>query len=294
MGSRVVGLFVSMKSPAFQFYPTDYLGSQRVQMMTLEEEGAYIRLLSYCWQHGDIPSDPDKVARLIGKGASTTLATTVISMFQPSENHERMIHDRLEAERAKQAVWKAKSSEGGKKSAELRKQKSTTLEPPLEGCLKNGGKQKATLHIPSSSSSSSSIPLSLPDTKEEEREDEAVHVGFWPELTKEESPKKDIIAPIFEKWATMEGVPRITTITESRKKLAHARMKEPFFRENWIAGMEAIRYSPFLTGKNDRGWKADIDWFLRPDSLPKILEGKYETQKTGFNGIIENLKLRVL
>jgi hypothetical protein len=132
------------------------------------------------------------------------------------------------------------------------------------------------------------------EREEEEREEDADHVGFWPELTKEESPKKDIIAPIFEKWATMEGVPRITTITESRKKLAHARMKEPFFRENWIAGMEAIRQSPFLTGKNDRGWKADIDWFLRPDSLPKILEGKYETQKTGFNGIVENLKLRVL
>jgi hypothetical protein len=132
------------------------------------------------------------------------------------------------------------------------------------------------------------------EREEEERDDEADHVGFWPELSKEESPKKDIIAPIFEKWATMEGVPRITTITESRKKLAYARMKEPFFRENWIAGMEAIRQSPFLTGKNDRGWKADIDWFLRPDSLPKILEGKYETQKTGFNGIVENLKLRVL
>jgi len=130
-------------------------------------------------------------------------------------------------------------------------------------------------------------------THKERRDDD--HVGFWPELTKGEYPKtKDVIAPIFEKWATMEGVPRITMITESRKKLAHARMKEPFFRENWIAGMDAIRQSPFLTGKNDRGWKADIDWFLRPDSLPKILEGKYETQKTGFNGIVENLKLRVL
>jgi hypothetical protein len=137
-------------------------------------------------------------------------------------------------------------------------------------------------------------PENTDHTHKDEREYEADHVGFWPELLKEESPKKDVIAPIFEKWATMEGVPKITTITESRKKLAHARMKEPFFRENWIAGMDAIRQSPFLTGKNDRGWKADIDWFLRPDSLPKILEGKYETQKTGFNGIVENLKLRVL
>ena len=75
-----------MKSPAFQFYPTDYLGSQRVQMMTLDEEGAYIRLLSYCWQHGTIPSDPAQAARLIGKGASTTLASTMQPPSQPKGN----------------------------------------------------------------------------------------------------------------------------------------------------------------------------------------------------------------
>jgi hypothetical protein len=32
-------------------------------------------------------------------------------------------------------------------------------------------------------------------------------------------------------------------------------------------------------GVNDRGWKADIDWFLKPESVMKIIEGKY-TQKT--------------
>jgi len=37
--------------------------------------------------------------------------------------------------------------------------------------------------------------------------------------------------------------------------------------------------SPFLLGENDRGWRADIDWFLRPDSVTRILEGKYRTDK---------------
>ena len=32
-----------------------------------------------------------------------------------------------------------------------------------------------------------------------------------------------------------------------------------------------------MIGKNDRGWKADIEFFLRPDSIAKILEGKYGT-----------------
>lgn len=110
-----------MKSPAFQWYPGDYLASQRVQLMSLEEEGAYIRLLCFCWVHGSIPSDPDRCARLIGKGGSTTLATTVLSMFQPDPlDSSKMIHDRLENERRKQSDWREKSSAGGKKSAAMR------------------------------------------------------------------------------------------------------------------------------------------------------------------------------
>lgn len=126
------------KSPAFQFYPSDWLGSQRVSLMTLEEEGAYIRLLAYCWQHGSVPADPEAVARLIGKGATTTLASRVLTMFQPPlqpplvaplSGGTILIHERLEDERSKQLKWKEKSSEGGRKSAELRK--SRVVEPPL-------------------------------------------------------------------------------------------------------------------------------------------------------------------
>ncbi len=107
-------------SPAFQFYPSDYLGSLRVQMMTLEEEGAYIRLMAYCWKNGSIPADPDLVARLIGKGASTTLVTKVLAMFKIADCGTKYSHERLDFEREKQRVWREKSSEGGKKSAEKR------------------------------------------------------------------------------------------------------------------------------------------------------------------------------
>jgi len=143
------------KRPAFQFYPGDWLGSQRVSLLTLEEEGAYLRLLASCWQHGSIPSDPDKIARLIGKGASTTLATTLATMFQPHPcESASLVHDRLERERDKQDAWAEKSREGGRKSAEKRqnlKGASTTLQPPLEGCLPNGSNQKATLLLQSTS-----------------------------------------------------------------------------------------------------------------------------------------------
>jgi uncharacterized protein YdaU (DUF1376 family) len=149
-----------MRKPAFQFYPADYLSSARVCMMTLEEEGAYMRLLCYCWIQGHLPADPEKLARLIGKGGSTTLATVVAAMFKKDPtNPERLIHDRLEEERVKQAEWAKKSSLGGKASAAARNQPkggSTTLQPNKQGWLPNGANQKATLQ---SSSSSSSLEL---------------------------------------------------------------------------------------------------------------------------------------
>jgi uncharacterized protein YdaU (DUF1376 family) len=148
-----------MKSPAFQFYPADYASSQRVRLLTLEEEGAYINLLCSCWLHGSIPADPAMAARLVGKGCSATLATTVLTMFTPSSEAGRMVHDRLERERLKQSDWREKSASGGRKSAELRKGASTTLQPPLP----NGINQKATLQssvssLQSSSTSTSSAP----------------------------------------------------------------------------------------------------------------------------------------
>ena len=152
-------LFCSMKSPAFQFYPADYTSSQRVRLLTLEEEGAYINLLCSCWLHGSIPADPAMAARLVGKGCSATLATTVLTMFTPSSEAGRMVHERLERERLKQSDWREKSASGGRKSAELRKGASTTVQPPLA----NGINQKATLQssvssLQSSSTSTSSAP----------------------------------------------------------------------------------------------------------------------------------------
>jgi uncharacterized protein YdaU (DUF1376 family) len=210
-----------MKAPAFQFYAADWLSSQRVALMTLEEEGAYIRLLAFCWQHGSIPAEPEKIARLIGKGASTTLATTLATMFELGGNG--LVHERLEAERLKQELWKTKSSEGGKKSAESRKQKreaktsAAKEQPPIEGCLPDGDNQKATLQS-SSSSSSSNIPLLFPQEGDDITKGNFLPRG-WKDLTKEQrkrirvnanSPAMETIGKFFGRkpgtlWTVAEG-----------------------------------------------------------------------------------------
>jgi hypothetical protein len=137
-------LMAHEQSPAFQFYPSDYLASMRVQLMGLAEEGAYLRCLCYCWLHGSIPANPADLVKLIGKGGSLPIAESVASMFSPHpEDPSRLVHDRLESERAKQAEWRRKSAQGGKNSGIARKTAklpakggSTTLptvvEPPYE------------------------------------------------------------------------------------------------------------------------------------------------------------------
>ncbi len=126
------------KAPAFMFYAGDYLASSRVQLMTLEEEGAYIRLLCHCWNAGSIPKEPEQIARLIGKGASTTLATNVATMFIPKGNV--LVHDRLEKYRDERQRWIEKSREGGLKSAEMRKLLKKTQNNPSESIVKGGTK----------------------------------------------------------------------------------------------------------------------------------------------------------
>jgi hypothetical protein len=116
---------MSNNSPAFQFYPKEYLASEKVAMMDLAYEGPYLRALCYCWLNGSIPSDPKQLARLIGKNCSEDGARVVQECFiLDSENPSRMVHSTLERERAKQGAWSEKSANGGKKSAKIRKEKA--------------------------------------------------------------------------------------------------------------------------------------------------------------------------
>ena len=68
-------------------------------------------------------------------------------------------------------------------------------------------------------------------------------------------------------------------LTESRKRAAKARLKENPDLEYWRGLIERIKAGEWCLGFNERGWKADFDWFLRPDTLVKIAEGKYDKRE---------------
>jgi len=67
-------------------------------------------------------------------------------------------------------------------------------------------------------------------------------------------------------------------MSADRKTHLRQRAQEQFFVDNFVEGIRKVASSSFCTGSNDRGWKATVDWFLRPGSLAKVMEGKYDNK----------------
>lgn len=48
----------------------------------------------------------------------------------------------------------------------------------------------------------------------------------------------------------------------------------------WSEALDALRDSPHCQGRNDRGWKADLDFLLQEDSFQRLTEGRYAGRPT--------------
>jgi hypothetical protein len=80
-----------------------------------------------------------------------------------------------------------------------------------------------------------------------------------------EKVKHGIFFHFLECWNSHTNLPQARN-TATRENKFHTRMKDQLFQEQWAQAVDALAASPFHTGKNDRGWKADIDWFLKNDT----------------------------
>lgn len=96
---------------------------------------------------------------------------------------------------------------------------------------------------------------------------------------------KRVLPPEAQLWNRERGVlPAVLDCGSSRARQLQARRKEEFWVANFEAAVKKVKMSDFCTGKNDRGWKASFDWLLRPDTIAKVMEGRYDNRikKTEF------------
>lgn len=73
-------------------------------------------------------------------------------------------------------------------------------------------------------------------------------------------------------------LPQVAKLTDKRKKQIKARWYESENTQNikwWEGYFKTVKETPFLLGKNNRGWTADIDFLTNQSKFIAILEGKY-------------------
>lgn len=84
------------------------------------------------------------------------------------------------------------------------------------------------------------------------------------------------------KWndiASRYKLPTITSLTTTRIRHLKARIKEAGGEsEFWAAVERSLAASPFLRGENNRGWRANFDFFMQQSSFQKVLEGAYRQE----------------
>ena len=85
-----------------------------------------------------------------------------------------------------------------------------------------------------------------------------------------------LLLRLIERWNELPDVQRCRDATPKRITAFRQRSRN----DGWVNGvkpaLERIARSSFCRGRNQQGWIADIDWFLRPDTVTRILEGKYD------------------
>ena len=99
-------------------------------------------------------------------------------------------------------------------------------------------------------------------------------------IQKEERVERAIALPSLAIiWNQNRGpLPEIKGCSKSRDSLAKRRWKENPRELYWIEIIKRIVASDFCMGKNERGWKANFDFLMRPDTQYKVLEGQYDNK----------------
>ena len=137
------------------------------------------------------------------------------------------------------------------------------------------------------------LPEALPETKEneEEREGDLSPAPLSSEEKEEERERQqqqqqqnsdaNEINPegfmqFFNRVMTEAhaSIPLIKVLTGPRLEMLRARCRE-YGKRAIIDVVRGAASSPFLNGGGNEGWVASIDWILKPNNFPKVLEGQF-------------------
>lgn len=233
--------------PALPLWTDAFLGD--TLHLSAEEVGCYMLLLMVAWRSSDnsLPDNDEDLARFcrVPLRRWKTRIRPRLEPFFTIKKTQTWRQKRLDAERN----FVTEKSLQGKRAAEAR-----------------WLKEKKTENADAS-------PEQMPDGMQKPCEPDTPTPT--PIKRREEGEK---MASIWNEVCQPAGMPKVLKLHPTRVKKLTKRLEEDFGRDldQWRTYCRRIAASPFLTGQNDRGWQADLDWVLEPRNLAKIVEGKYD------------------
>lgn len=189
--------------PWFRFNVERWLSSELVDGMTLEQEGACVRLMTKQWKQGSIPDDREWTARALGvtlEHYEKHIAKTVEAFF-PIREEGRRANQNLDAERENSLAFAERQAANGSKGGRPRKQNQEDKTHGLPTGKPNETQTKArarTLSLSVVSSDSVSDPEICTSNKPS---DARTHVGEVDPLGKPDNAKQRAMVRTHEQEA---------------------------------------------------------------------------------------------
>jgi uncharacterized protein YdaU (DUF1376 family) len=240
-----------MSLPYFPLYPKDF--EAKTSHLTLEEDGAYNRLLRLCWltQGCSLPDDPSWIARRLRVDSSTyeRLVAPLISEF---------------FRRTKGRVWQPTLTEIFQETNEKHSRR-------VEAGKLGGRPPKPPQQKENVQSNAKAMPKQ-PEPEPEKKEREV-------NLSRASVETDDCIAH-FNATAQRVGWSQVQKITPARKAALIHRMADCGGADAWCEAMDRAASSPLLTGQTGRGWRADFDWLCKAANFTKLMEGNYDPRNS--------------
>lgn len=83
---------------------------------------------------------------------------------------------------------------------------------------------------------------------------------------------------------TCVSFPKLTKLSDKRKKAVRARFKQGYSVQDFKRLFEMAEGSSFLKGGNNRNWSANFDWLTADANMAKVLDGNYQDRRNTGGG----------
>jgi hypothetical protein len=257
------------KDPAILFYRNDWLVATKT--MRADEKGWYLNLILFQFDMGDLPGDIEELAVLCDVRMSEyerfNQAWQQVLKHKFKQNDKgRLYNEVAETIIKKREQFKDKRSESGKWGYIIKFMKANKIkasDEEIDRLRKD-------------------IDVTKTDTKDKQELKQVLKQLL--KLYRNENENTDIDYKGIVKYYNdvCSGLPKVEKLTDSRKALINARYEE-YGKEAIGKVIKLASKSGFLTGDNERGWKADFDFIFTASKFIKILEGTYSNNKKAHN-----------